>query len=156
MGRGSVRAEQSCNWSWVFGGQDGAEAVIRYDDVMSLLFGACPSYAVSDEAASHDNRNGHYILMEYFVTHLIRLLEVGHTDSFPAVFGVAERVLLEGDGQARGLVTYGFLEDLTSAELFYTPSAKPSDFLPWFGSQACRDHHVRRLMDRRRPSDPSA
>jgi hypothetical protein len=130
--------------------------VIRYDDVIPLLLGACPSYADSAEAASHDERNGHYVGMEYFVTHLIRLLDEGDTDAFPEVFAMVEMVLLEGDGPARGLITYGFLQDLRSPNLFYQTSVEPNDFLPWIEFRARRERNVRRLLHRRRRPDPPA
>jgi hypothetical protein len=52
------------------------------------------------------------------ISHLIRLLEEGCTDAFPAVFDVAKRVLSEGDEEARSLVCDGFVRDLISTELF--------------------------------------
>jgi hypothetical protein len=57
--------------------------VIGYDDVLPLFFGACPSFAVSGDAASHDDRDGHFVHVARFVSHLIRLLEEGCADAFP-------------------------------------------------------------------------
>jgi hypothetical protein len=121
-------------------------AVIGYDDVLPLLSGACASYADSDEAARHDDRNGHYVNIGLFVSHLIRLLEDGNVDHFAEVFDVAERLLSEGDEEARRLLSDGFLHDLTSSELFVASPVEPRDFLPWLGRQTRRDQHVQRLV----------
>ena len=120
--------------------------MIRYDEVFPLLLGACPSYAGSPEAASFDHWDGHYVHMRFFVAHLVHLLAVGDTEHFPDVFGVAERVLTEGDDETRSLMTAGFLRDLTSLDLYGETSPAPSDLVPWLGPEERRDPDVRLLL----------
>jgi hypothetical protein len=120
--------------------------VIRYDDVLPLLLEACPSYAPSDEASRHDDRNGHYVNVWFFVSHLIRLLGEGRTEQFPLVFEVVDRVLGEGDHEARGLISNGFLRDLTSPEAFVGAPTGPRDFVLWLGPRALSDHNVQKII----------
>ena len=129
----------------------GRGALIPYDDVLPLFAAACPSYPTSPEAARFDDADGHFVHMAVFVEHLIRLLDAGLTEHFPEVFAVAERVLVEGDDEARSLVTAGFLRDLTSIDLYGATPTGPSDFVPWFGPEARRDPHVKPLLAPRVP-----
>jgi hypothetical protein len=119
--------------------------VIQYDDVLPLLHEACPTYGLSEEASRHDDRNGHYVNIWFFVSHLVRLLGEGRTEDFPTVFEVVDRVLAEGDHEARGLISNGFLLDLTSPEVFAVAAIAPEDFVLWLGPRARSDHNVQGL-----------
>lgn len=123
--------------------------MIGYDDVLPLFSAACPSYEASPEAAKFDERDGPYVDLGCFVTHLVRLLDEGKTACMPAVFAVVEQVLVEGDEEARHLVTGGFLSDLGSPTSYEGSSVQPRDFAPWFGPQARCDRHVRFLLAER-------
>jgi hypothetical protein len=104
-----------------------------------LLIAACPSFEDSPEAQTYERGLGEFILMASFVSHLIRLVEAGQTNSFPQVFQVAERILLGGDGEARSLITDGFLRDLGSAEMYEGSSVRPADFLAWLWPESRRE-----------------
>lgn len=112
--------------------------MIRYDDVLPLLLGACPTFAVSHEAAAHDDGDGHFVHIARFASHLIRLLAEGHIDQFPAMFHAAQRVLLAGDEAARSLICEGFVRDLTSFELFLGTPLELTDFHPWLARLSSR------------------
>jgi hypothetical protein len=121
--------------------------VIRYDDVLPLLIEACPGYGLSEEASRHDDRNGHYVNIWFFVNHLIRLLMEGRAEHFPLVFEVVDRVLAEGDHEARGLISNGFLRDLTAPEAFAVAPVRPRDFVAWLGPRALADHNVQEIIE---------
>jgi hypothetical protein len=120
--------------------------VITYDDVVSLLANACPSYAASPERAAIDQADGDYLLVSGFVRHLVRLLERGEIESFRAVFGTVERILDEGEPAALDLMHLGFFEDLTDPDI-YEGSALPADFALWLGPGARRDPSVRAMLE---------
>jgi hypothetical protein len=114
-------------------------AGIPYHDVVPLLIAACPSFEDSPEAHSYEPGLGEFILMASFVSHLIRLIEAGQTHSFSEVFQVAERILLEGDPEARSLVADGFLRDLGSDDMYEGSSVRPADFLAWLWPESGRE-----------------
>jgi hypothetical protein len=111
-------------------------ATVGYSDVVPLLIAAAPSFDRSAEAERADAADGEYLRMTELVRHLIRLLDRGETASLPAVFGVVEWVLEEGDEPARHLITAGFLEDLLNPREYRPTRRRPSDFSAWLGPNA--------------------
>ncbi|MFZ5721927.1 MAG: DUF7674 family protein [Pseudomonadota bacterium] len=71
----------------------------------------------------------HYLALGDLACHLIRLLEVGQTSRFDAVFEVVERWHVQGDRYVREAATIGLLEDLQNLSLH--TSTEPNEFLPW-------------------------
>jgi hypothetical protein len=131
--------------------------MISYLAVLPMCTAACLSYAASIEAAAVNLADGEYVHMGYFVAHLIRLLDDGDTRFPPPVVDVVESVLGEGDPEARSLISFGLLQDLTSLALYQGKRASPTDFLPWLGPRAFDDSHVHSLLEERllRPRFPT-
>lgn len=119
--------------------------MITYDEVYPLMVAACPSYAGSKPAVWADENDGEFLRIGQLVRHLIVLLEDADFESFTAVFGVVEWVLAEGDAEAKSLINNGFLDDLTSPEMYAHSTCRPADFLPWLGPEAGQHPSVQRL-----------
>jgi hypothetical protein len=125
--------------------------MIDYADVLPLLIAVCRTYRGSMEETMVDHENGEYVQIGYFAAHLIRLLDEGATEDFPAVFGVIESILKEGDADARSLVGDGLLDDLTNPGLYEGDRARPIGFLPWLGTRTRSEGPVRALLEERFP-----
>lgn len=74
---------------------------------MPLLIEACPSYRpdLPDEDLL-------YTALGHFADHLLHLHKQQHTDAFPAVARVIERLHVEGDHYVREAATIGLLEGI--------------------------------------------
>jgi hypothetical protein len=70
------------------------------------------------------------------------------------VFGVIERILEEGDDEARVLLTGGFFDDPTSPNLYDESPNDPRDFVPWIWPRPREPPSVQPLSDRSRRSAP--
>lgn len=88
---------------------------ITKDDVLPLLFEACPSFLEGrwqeNQTAFNDDRELLYLDIAGFARYLADLLAEGKTEEFPAIFAVIERLHTEGDHYVQELATVGFLED---------------------------------------------
>jgi hypothetical protein len=120
--------------------------IIGYLDVLPLLVAACPTWSESHRAVEIDLRDGEYLAMGHFVEHLIDLLDMGKTDAFPAVFGVVEWVLVDGEDEAVSVLVEGFFDDLADPDLYTDTARTPEDFAPWLGPHARELAVVRRLL----------
>ncbi|HLF79671.1 MAG TPA: hypothetical protein VJB57_19495 [Dehalococcoidia bacterium] len=73
-----------------------------------------------------------YLATADLARHLIGMLRRGESDELAAVFGVVERLLKDGDEEARNLVCVGLLEDLQNAGLHRrdqdAATTQPEDF----------------------------
>jgi hypothetical protein len=120
--------------------------LITYLEVYPLLAAACSTYPDSKDAALAQQENGEFLRVGQIVSHLIERLACGETGEFPAVFGVVEWVLEEGDSQARSVITDGFFDDLTDMTFYSGAAVQPSDFAPWLGPQARQVPSVQPLL----------
>jgi hypothetical protein len=119
---------------------------IEYLDVLPLLCGAITTFAGSVDSAGVDPDNGEYVNITYLVRHLIGRLAAGRTEDFPAVFAVVERVLADGDQEARSLMVAGFFADLLNVDEYTGTICQPSDFGPWLGPRARRVRSVASVL----------
>jgi hypothetical protein len=53
-----------------------------------------------------------YLGVSVFARHIVNLYEAGKTESFPAMFRLIERLIVEGDEEVRSLIIIGLLEDM--------------------------------------------
>lgn len=67
-----------------------------------------------------------YGLLGDFARHLLQLHREGHTEQFPAVASVIERLHVEGDGYVREAATIGVLEGIQN--VWANEGAEPEDF----------------------------
>jgi hypothetical protein len=124
-----------------------ADTMTGYYEVLTLLTAACPTFADSRAESEGSADDGEFVEVGRFAAHLIDLLAQRQTECFDAVFAVIERVLRDGDPDARSLVSAGLLDDLTNRD-FYPDTADPADFVPWFGEEARRYPSVHLLLRR--------
>jgi hypothetical protein len=111
-------------------------ATVGYYDVVPLLIAAVPSFTDSPEAAVTDPADGEYLRTAQLARHVIGLLERGETAALPALFGVVEWVLEEGDEPARHLVVASFVDELLNPSEYRATGRRPHDFAAWFGPNA--------------------
>jgi hypothetical protein len=121
--------------------------MIRYLDVVPKLRAACPSFDASHEAAFMEPEAGEFVHVGHFVAHLVVLSGEGRSESLSAVFEVVERVLVEGDLEARSLVVAGFLDDLTNLDFYRFGHQGPIGFEPWFRPYTRRVPSVAALLE---------
>lgn len=107
------------------------------DEILPLLLEACPSYsgrwtAYSAEPEFEDELT--YLHLADFAHHMVELLQSGTTGEFPAVFGVIERLHLEGDSYVREAATVDALEALQNVAS--NRASDPADFEPFLGPES--------------------
>ena len=121
--------------------------MIAPPDVMPLLLDACPSFASRWAAAETDNlyedeatapRRLHYMDAGDFVQHVVQLRLDGDTSTFPAIFDVIERLLVEGDAYVRNLGTIGYVEGFQMLVVTAAGLDAERDFRPWLRPESER------------------
>ena len=103
------------------------------DEIVPLLLEACPSYSKRWTAYSAEPEFEHeliYVHLGDFAHHIVELLQSRTTEEFPAVFGVIERLHLEGDSYVKEAATVGALEALQNV------ASDPADFEPFLGPES--------------------
>lgn len=89
---------------------------ITKSEASALLLEACPDAREVWEEYKLDYEGEYedlpYLGMAVFARHIVELTEAGKTESFPAVFQLFERLIVEGDEEVRGLVIIGLLEGI--------------------------------------------
>jgi hypothetical protein len=106
-------------------------------DVMRLLLEAAPGFR--DQWRSHlakCKQRGVFTDTGEFACYLLRMLEANLTTEFPAVFEVIERVIAEGDAEARMAATAGVLE--TVQTIASGRPFGPEPFVRWLGPRSLR------------------
>lgn len=111
---------------------------ISAEEFILLLVDACPTFRYRYDAELIEAQaNGHdpiwISVIDDFGRHLGSLLRSDEIDSFPAVFAVVERGLLDGDGWVRDALADELLDDLASGMGTY---CDPEDFQPFLGPVA--------------------
>jgi hypothetical protein len=81
-----------------------------------------------------------YLATAELAHHLIEMLRRGEAEELRQVFALVERLLIEGDEQARNLVCVGLLEDIQNGNLHmdglkYGPT-QPEDFRPYLHARS--------------------
>ena len=92
-----------------------AAITITRTQVMPLLREAAPGF--EDAWRKHletwgDEERGHFIDASEFANYVVRSCRDGNTSELAAVFAVIERILQNGDTQAKELAAIGVLEDI--------------------------------------------
>ena len=88
--------------------------MISRDQVMPLLLEACPSFGPKweEHLEYYDDEPLLYIDLAEFARHLVALHKSKETREFPKVFGVVERLHIEGDPFVKEAATIGLLEGI--------------------------------------------
>ena len=105
---------------------------------MPLFLDACPSFTASWEEyrASNPDEGLLYIDMGELAHHLVDSFKSKHTDEFPAVFDVIERLHLDGDHYVKGAATIGMLEGIQNVAA--NNGVDPQMFVPFLGTESLR------------------
>lgn len=108
--------------------------MITKNDVMPALLKACPGFEPA--WAEHlkwwgDGKRGIYNDSAELATYLVLSYERGDTSEFKALFDTIERILRDGDEEARGTAAVGVLESVQVQASHY--AFGPSVFLEWLG-----------------------
>lgn len=108
--------------------------MISKRDVIPFLLEACPGF----EPMWHEHRElwhgeeaGIFIDAGEFARYLVECYARGETTEFDSAFSAVERLIREGDDEARGAVTVGVLESVQVQSTHHPFGPEP--FLQWLG-----------------------
>jgi len=107
--------------------------MITESEVMPLLLAACSGFQSAWEkhlAYWHGEKPGAFIDAAEFARYIVESYERNDTSEFPAAFAAIERVLTEGDQQARDIAGIGVLEDI---QTIASHSCGGDIFVEWLG-----------------------
>jgi hypothetical protein len=108
--------------------------VISQQDVIPLLLEACPGFEPMWrehlEWWDGDER-GIFNDTSEFARYLVESYERGETGEFARAFSTIERLIRDGDDDARGAATVGVLESVQVRSTHYPFG--PEAFVPWLG-----------------------
>jgi hypothetical protein len=108
--------------------------VIGLAEAMALMVRACPGFR-SPEADQLEGEDGAYVQVAALVRFVLGRLGEGDANPLDQAAAVAERVLEDGDEEAKTLIELGFVEDLTNRNL-WPHAIGPSDLLAHLGPRA--------------------
>ncbi len=101
-------------------------------EIMSLLVDACPGIngrrIMNAESQGEDSSEA-----SLFANYLVDRVKKGETDSFPEVFSIVERGIIEGTDETRILLVVGLLENLKNFASWQDMDY--SIFEPWLGPE---------------------
>ena len=100
---------------------------------MPLLLAACPGFQSAWEkhlAYWNGDEPGAFIDAAEFARYIVESYERNDTSEFPAAFAAIEKVLSEGDQEARDIAGIGVLEDI---QTIASHSCGGDVFVEWLG-----------------------
>ena len=109
-------------------------ATIAKSQVVALLLEASPSARPAWEkhlASWKGEQAGDFNDVAVFAHHIVDCYAKGATAEYGALFATLERILREGDGEARRLAAFGVLEDIQT--LASHQPFGPDAFVGWLG-----------------------
>ena len=108
---------------------------INKSEAFDLLLKICPDAheAWQEHQLEWQDEEAPYLGMAVFARHIIDLWVRYETESFPEVFSVIERLIVEGDDEVRDLAIVGFLEGLQNNAPYgaFRPWLKPTSWAAW-------------------------
>jgi hypothetical protein len=111
--------------------------MITQDEVIPLLLAACPGFEPAWREHLEwwgDQERGIYNDTAAFATYIIDSYGSGHTAEFDLAFAALERILAQGDENARAAASIGALESIQVQSTHYPFG--PTAFLPWLGPKS--------------------
>lgn len=112
-------------------------ATITKTQVVPLLLEASPSVRAAWEehlAAWKGEQAGEFNDAAVFAHHIVDCYAIKATADFGALFATLERILCEGDEEARSLAAFGVLEDVQTVSS-HQPFG-PDVFVEWLGPKS--------------------
>jgi hypothetical protein len=107
--------------------------MITEPEVMPLLIAACPGFQSAWEKHLdywNGEQPGAFIDAAEFARYLVESYEQNETSEFPAAFAAIEKVLNEGDQEARDIAGIGVIEDI---QTIASHSCGGDVFVEWLG-----------------------
>ena len=112
--------------------------MIKKCDVMPLLLEACPGFVFAWRRYLKwlwmDAAPGIYQHTGQVATYLVEMQAADCTREFPSAFAAIERIVTEGDEEARDAATAGVLNSVHSQSRLQ--AFGPDVFLPWLGPRS--------------------
>lgn len=115
--------------------------MLSQGEAFDLLVGACPSFFASHRydtyVASFEEEDtpDAFVRVGALTHHLVALAAAGDAEELPGVFAALERILAEGDADARELATLGLIEGLQNVCSHPDIGVAPTTFVPLLGQQ---------------------
>lgn len=115
--------------------------VLSQGEAFDLLVGACPSFFAShrfdDYVASFEEEDTPdvFVRVGALAHHVVELAAAGDAEELPGVFAALERILVEGDGDAKELAVLGLVEDLQNICSHPDVPVAPTAFVPLLGER---------------------
>jgi len=116
--------------------------MITKKQILPLLLEACPGFERAWRAHLdwwRGEQSGEFNDAAEFAKYLVESFENGQTSEFPAAFAVIEKILNEGDKQARDIAAIGIIEDLQTIGSNHVCGAEV--FKPWLGETSTAAWH---------------
>jgi hypothetical protein len=112
--------------------------MITKEQVMPLLLNACPSFSKrwEEHRAFYEDEELLYVDLGEFAHHLVELLKANHTEEFPTVFEIIERLHLEGDHYVKEAATIGMLESIQNVA--GNSGVEPDEFVEYLKPQSVK------------------
>ena len=104
---------------------------------MPLFLVACPGFQQQWQEHKEwwaDEEAGEYNDIAEFARYLVESYEHDRTSEFPTAFAILERILEEGDEEARALAEIGLIEDMQTISSHHPWNAEV--FKAWLGPQS--------------------
>ena len=116
--------------------------MVKVTEVVDLFLDACP--AAKPDWEEHlkfweGEPAGHYNDIAVFAHHLVGCYKQSQIESFPRVFQLVERLIVEGDADTQGVMIVGLLEGLQNIASW--ESFGSSAFEPYLGPQSLAAWH---------------
>jgi hypothetical protein len=115
--------------------------MVKVTEVGKLFLEVCPTAKAEWKEYLKEyegERPAHYVEIAVFFSHVVKCYKQSRTESFPRVFQLVERLIIEGDDYTQGVIIVGFLEGLqnvASWESFgsavFEPYLGPKSLAAW-------------------------
>jgi hypothetical protein len=96
--------------------------MIITEKMLELILVACPSFRLAWESFikewQDESEKPFYLALSTLARHLVLKLEAKDIVEFPSLFGVIERLIIDGDTYVREAVIVGLLEDLQNPNIY--------------------------------------
>jgi hypothetical protein len=111
--------------------------VITKKQIMPMFLAACPGFERQWQEHKEwwaDEEPGEFNDIAEFARYLVESFESERTLEFPAAFAILEKILEEGDDEARAIGEIGLIEDLQTISSHRPGNAE--SFKAWLGPQS--------------------
>ena len=111
--------------------------MIKKEELASLFLQLSPDFRPAWEkhlAFWGSEPRGDFNDAAVFADTVVEMYGSSHTEHFPAIFGLIEKFLTEGDEETKGIAVYGYLEDIQTISSHHPHGMDV--FVPWLGPES--------------------